>query len=132
MATELSVFNMCKLSEEGAELNIIAPNGEKTEWVITLRGADSKEFRTAQQAVRKRFLNKTSKLDSEELDRMSNMSLAACVITWSGVNMNGEEFKPTKENIEIVLNEPAWLWAKEQIDRFVVDRANFIRDSGKN
>jgi hypothetical protein len=124
---ELTTANMATISDEGAELTIRDPLRALTDWVITCRGKDSDAYRKRMEAGRKRLSNKKGTPDYDQISATATDSLAACVIGWRGITVNGAEWPCTPENIREVLTNPEYAWVAEQIDEFIADRANFYK-----
>lgn len=119
-------FYTAPAHEEGAEVQLTSPiTGEKTDCYITVAGVDSKRFRTAQRKQKRAVLKAMQ--DGDDLESMPEYGLlASCVISWRGFNDDdGAEWKFSKKNVTALFeNSPL---VAEQVDRFISDRANFIK-----
>lgn len=96
---------------------------------IQLLGKDSDEYRRAQRAATQRRLKSRSKksmIDAETLEREAVEVLIVCTKDWEGVGDAGEDLPCTPENIRRVYS--TYLWLREQVDEFVEDRGNFMKD----
>lgn len=115
--------------EEGAEVEIINPEtGEQTGFFITVMGADSLEFQKAQKKLRNQAIRAYA--DKKEIDEADEIKaeiehLANITMDWRGIETNGEPKPFTKEGcIELYTKSPG---VRNQVDRFVSDRANFTK-----
>lgn len=103
--------------EEGAPMRIL------------LLGKDSDDYRKAQRAATQRRLKSRSKrsmIDAETLEREAVEVLIVCTKDWEGVGDAGEDLSCTPENVRRVYS--SYLWLREQVDEFVEDRGNFMKD----
>lgn len=95
--------------------------------VFTLAGADSVAFRNAQRAISNARIGRTKgeKITAEQLDADGISVIAACVMGWSGnFTIGGERPEYAKDKARALVEQHAWL--REQVDRFVAQRANFL------
>jgi len=129
---DLSKLGTSKKAETGAELVLRHPvTDEKTDISLSLVGSDSSRYRKASHAVQNRSLSRGKfKVTAEKLESNGIEILATCVIGWSNVE-DADLFKKknpecNKENVVKFFKKH--VWAKEQADAFVVDRANFLEN----
>ena len=126
MTFDLAKLDTAKVAEEGAELRVAHPTtGEDLGITITLIGTDSKTFRDiskirATMALKK----KTREIDLDQNEQDSIELLARCTKGWSGITENGKDIPFNHENAVQLYTK--YLWLREQIDRFMADRANFL------
>ena len=126
MTFDLAKLDTAKVAEEGAELRVAHPTtGEDLGIVITLIGTDSKTFRDiskirATMALKK----KTREIDLNQNEQDSIELLARCTKGWSGITENGKDIPFSHENAVELYTK--YLWLREQIDRFMADRSNFL------
>ena len=126
MTFDLAKLDTAKVAEEGAELRVAHPTtGEDLGIVITLIGTDSKTFRDiskirATMALKK----KTREIDLDQNEQDSIELLARCTKGWSGITENGKDIPFNHENAVQLYTK--YLWLREQIDRFMADRSNFL------
>jgi hypothetical protein len=134
---DLSTLDTTKAAEDGATLEVRHPatgeiltqdNGEPI--TITLAGTDSDRFRKAQRANNTRRLRNPRQLDGDDIERDGLNSLVLCTLAWSGIALDGQELDCTPANVRQVYQRLPWL--REQADRFVSDRANFLKGSSLN
>lgn len=97
---------------------------------ITLASMDSDKFRKAKNAIINRRLRDQSgqpmtaeKIEDETLD-----GLAAVTVAWAGVMFEGRTLDCTPDNVKSLYRRLPWL--REQVDRFVGVRGNFMKPSG--
>mgnify|MGYP001048739964 CR=1 FL=1 len=102
--------------EKGAEIRIVSPlDGKETDFYISVRGIDSKQYRSAVKEFHRKMLNKDE--DAEVY------LLVAITKGWRGLKDGKLEVEFTEDKAkDLYSNSPA---IAAQIDRFVVDRKNF-------
>jgi hypothetical protein len=95
--------------------------------IFKLAGADSVAFRNASRNIaNKRMTRKKGELLSVESVDADNIGLLSeCVMGWSGnFNLGGQVPEYSKDKAFELINSHVWI--REQIDRFVGSRANFL------
>ena len=126
MSFDLAKLDTAKVAEEGAELRVAHPTtGEDLGITITLIGTDSKTFRDISKSRATASLKKKTReidLDQNESDAVE--LLAKCTKGWSGITENGKEVAFSYDNAVRIYTK--YLWLREQIDRFMADRSNFL------
>lgn len=126
MTFDLATLDTAKVAEEGAELHVAHPTtGEDLGIKITLIGTDSKTFRDISKSRATASLKKKSReIDLDQNEAESVELLAKCTKGWSGITEGGVEVKFSYENAVKLYTK--YLWLREQIDRFMADRSNFL------
>ena len=126
MTFDLAKLDTAKVAEEGAELRVAHPTtGEDLGITITLIGTDSKTFRDISKSRATASLKKKTReidLDQNESDAVD--LLAKCTKGWAGITENGKEVAFSYDNAVQLYTK--YLWLREQIDRFMADRSNFL------
>lgn len=126
MTFDLAKLDTAKVAEEGAELRVAHPTtGEDLGITITLIGTDSKTFRDISKSRATASLKKKTReidLDQNESDAVE--LLAKCTKGWTGITENGKEIVFSHDNAVQLYTK--YLWLREQIDRFMADRSNFL------
>ena len=126
MTFDLAKLDTAKVAEEGAELFVAHPTtGEDLGITITLIGTDSKTFRDISKSRATASLKKKTReidLDQNESDAVE--LLAKCTKGWTGITENGKEVAFSFDNAVQLYTK--YLWLREQIDRFMADRSNFL------
>lgn len=127
---DLAKLDTTNLAEKGSTLELRHPvTMEKLGATILLAGADSHIYRNAQQKIAERRLANGVKSNVSKLDGMQAEGielLATCTLGWENVVLEGENLAYTKEAaVELYTR---FIWIKEQVDRFIHDRANYLRD----
>lgn len=126
MSFDLAKLDTAKVAEEGVELHVAHPTtGEDLGIVITLIGTDSKTFRDISKSRATASLKKKTReidLDQNESDAVE--LLAKCTKGWTGITENGKEVAFSYDNAVQLYTK--YLWLREQIDRFMADRSNFL------
>lgn len=103
-------------------------NDEGEAMTITLVGIDSSEWRQAQRKLTNRRLSlarkgQQSALDADALEEEGIDTLVACTKGWAGIQLDGEPLPFSAENARKLYTR--FVWIREQVDRFVGNRANF-------
>lgn len=126
MTFDLAKLDTSKVAEEGAELRVAHPTtGEDLGITITLIGTDSKTFRDISKIRATMALKKKSReIDLDQNEQDSIELLARCTKGWSGITENGKDIPFNHENAVELYTK--YLWLREQIDRFMADRSNFL------
>lgn len=126
MTFDLAKLDTSKTAEEGAELHVAHPaTGEDLGIKISLIGMDSKTFRDISKSRATASLKKKSRdIDLYQGEAESIDLLAKCTKGWEGITEDGIEVKFSYENAVKLYTK--YLWLKEQVDRFIVDRSNFL------
>ena len=126
MTFDLAKLDTAKVAEEGAELRVAHPTtGEDLGITITLIGTDSKTFRDISKSRATASLKKKTReidLDQNESDAVE--LLAKCTKGWTGITENGKEVSFSYDNAVQLYTK--YIWLREQIDRFMADRSNFL------
>ena len=65
-------------------------------------------------------------IDAESLEREAVEVLIVCTKDWKGIGEAGADLPCTPENVRRVYS--TYLWLREQVDEFVEDRGNFMKD----
>ena len=126
MTFDLATLDTAKVAEEGVELRVVHPTTSEDLGIsITLIGTDSKTFRDISKSRATASLKKKTReidLDQNESDAVD--LLAKCTKGWSGITENGKEVAFSYDNAVQLYTK--YLWLREQIDRFMADRSNFL------
>jgi hypothetical protein len=134
---DLSTLETTSVAEQGAAMEVQHPvtgavltDTSGAALTITLAGQDSERFRKAERRItNKRLASQAAgrriALTSEGLETDAIERLVACTITWSGITLDGEAKDCTPENAREAYKRLPWL--REQVERFVEDRANFLK-----
>ena len=121
---KLSSLYTTDLHADGAELEILDGEDKPTGLFITVMGVDSQVFRDHAKKQQKAYIESLrSKKDFDDED-MSIDGMVAATIGWSGTS---EEFSPELCR-ELYTKAP---YVKDQVDRFIADRANFTKAKPK-
>tara|TARA_B110000967_G_C18696024_1_gene465416 strand:- start:60 stop:410 length:351 start_codon:yes stop_codon:yes gene_type:complete len=103
--------------EEGAEIRILSPLDEQTDFYIIVKGIDSKSYREAVRAYHRKLINKE---DGGEIEL-----LVAITKSWRGLEDKGKTVKFTPKNAQdLYVKAPN---IASQVDTFVAERRNFIK-----
>ena len=100
--------------------------------LILLVGMDSQQWRDEQrkQSI-KRIKRTVGDVDeAAELEQVGQNAidlLVACTLDWSGIAWEGKDLEFSADNARMLYTELAWL--RDQVDRFIGQRANFISAS---
>lgn len=132
---DLATLDITKAANEGATMEVLHPTegtvlkdeaGKPI--TITLIGQDSEKVKKRQRVeMNKRLKNgRRQTMTAEELEEQGLQLLAFCTLSWSGIKLDGQDLDCNAANAVIVYQRLPWL--KEQVDAFVGDRANFLKD----
>lgn len=128
---DLLQLDSVSVANEGSELTVLHPaTQEETDIKIILRGADSDEYRSntrrrVEQMQRNAKLKNQPDMDVKDLEDKHIELLAGLTLSWTGVQKGEEDVPCTPENVKDIYTN--WPWIKEQVNKFVEDRANFIK-----
>lgn len=104
--------------ESGAEMQVKDENGNDLDMFITVAGLDSKVFRAALVAVKRKFIEENAADADAE-------TLAEATLGWRGFMSDGKELEFSKEKIkDLYINAP---YIKTQVNFFIGNRANFTK-----
>ncbi len=104
---------------------------------ITLLGKDSNIFVKHERDARSRNvenMTESAKWSAAEQENAVSESFAACTVTWSGIPQgwldNTDDETPAVCNYENALklyNNLGLRWVRDQVDKFIGTRANFLK-----
>ena len=119
MALNLSVLNVSEVSESGIDIELVHPaTGEGLDAWVRVRGKDS---RTVQNHARKvvndmqkrekiaRGKNKDADMSIEELEMLAVERAVIRIISWRGIEEDGQPVPFTVENATRVLKDNPWI-----------------------
>ena len=135
MALNLSVLNVSEVSESGIDIELVHPaTGEGLDAWVRVRGKDS---RTVQNHARKvvndmqkrekiaRGKNKDADMSIEELEMLAVERAVIRIISWRGIEEDGQPVPFTVENATRVLKDNPWI--REQVLENSDDLTEFFR-----
>jgi len=114
-------------SVDHAERPILHPvTGEETGAFITLASPDHPARKQAIADVSRRLREAGEGQDAELLEEMNTEAIAASVLGWRGIKMDGQElqFSPAAAREQLARKEMRWL--RSQIADQLARRENFI------
>ena len=109
---DFSKNNFSKSSEAGYTFKVKTAWGEDTDFLITVRGEQSKTVRDASKTqynedeMKKRAAKQRGTEYNPSLDELEDSLIEACtvrIISWTGIGSAGVELPFTKENASLVL-----------------------------
>lgn len=121
-------------ANNGSELVLIDPyTDEEIDIKIKLLGADSDIYQDAsRKALQKLSRKKGSKISQDNVDeaiRATCSIYAKVTVEWSNLEMDGKPFACNYENaFEVYLK---FKWIREQVQKFIEERSNFMPSSRK-
>lgn len=135
MALNLSVLNVSEVSESGIDIELVHPaTGEGLDAWVRVRGKDS---RTVQNHARKvvndmqkrekiaKGKNKDADLSIEELEMLAVERAVVRIISWRGIEEEGQPVPFTVENATRILKDNPWI--REQVLENSDDLTGFFR-----
>ena len=125
---DLAKLDIVSPANEGVWMELEHPvTGEPLGVKIKLAGTDSdyykKELRRQQN---KRLKKGIRNINAEELEAEAVELLVACTLDWEGVELEGQALECNPENVRKIYKKFPWI--KEQVDAFINNRANFIKN----
>ena len=135
MALNLSVLNVSEVSESGIDVELVHPaTGEGLDAWVRVRGKDS---RTVQNHARKvvndmqkrekiaKGKNKDADMSIEELEMLAVERAVIRIISWRGIEEDGQPVPFTVENATRILKDNPWI--REQVLENSDDLTGFFR-----
>lgn len=136
MSFDISKFDTRNKSEAGVEMKIFSPvtgkpftDSDGKEITITLRGRNSRQYKDAQRVVVERRIERQARgVNSTPADLQQDDAdiLAACTVTWTFTEMDGQPFPPTPENATQFWHSERFPWIVDQASRFIANDGNFL------
>ena len=132
---DLAKLDLTDHANNGAVMDVLHPisgellkDSDNNNVTITLLGSDSTQMRNAMSNRAKQQLaskkpNQITTID--EAEQASAELLASVVVSWSGLEENGQPIECINRNVVATLKKYSWL--RLQIDQFVSDRSNFFK-----
>ena len=135
MALNLSVLNVSEVSESGIDIELVHPaTGEGLDAWVRVRGKDS---RTVQNHARKvvndmqkrekiaKGKNKDADMSIEELEMLAVERAVIRIISWRGIEEDGQPVPFTVENATRILKDNPWI--RDQVLENSDDLTGFFR-----
>lgn len=127
--TDLSTFaDLTKTQDDGVDVEILHPaTAEPIGMVIRVAGPDSARQKKARTAVNNARLqmSRNKRLTAAELEADGLKIVVASIISWSGVEENGQTVELTTESATDILTRYPFIL--EQINAVVGDRVHFTK-----
>lgn len=139
--TDLEALDTLELGEQGVDMPVRRPdtlepvfNDDGTPMTITVASADSDKFQKASRNARNRRNQVAGRRGgngmprAEEIDNDSIDLLTAVVIRWN-ITFGGRKPECTPASVRnLYLKRP---WIMRQVDAFIADDANFMKNSAR-
>lgn len=119
MALDLAITNIAAQAESGYEFELLHPaTGEGTGGFLTIRGEKSKIVQNHARKVVNEMLkrekvargkNKDVDLSIEELESLAIDRAIVRIISWRGIQEDGQDVPFTRENAERILKDHPWI-----------------------
>ena len=133
---DLANLDVKAAADEGATLHLehpttgellFADDEKKKPMTIKLVGTDSQIYNDILQRRARKQVNKRrpDKIDVAEARRKGTELLARCTLSWNNILNGGKNTKHSYEAAVKLYEEFPWI--REQVDRFVGDRSNFLQ-----
>lgn len=120
-------------SVDNAEVPILHPvTGEKTGAFVTLASPDHPARKQAIAAASRRLREAGDKQDADLLDELTEASIAASVLGWRGIRMEGVDMEHSPQAALDLLKRPEMKWLRDQIGEQLARKANFIETSAQD
>jgi len=125
----ISQFHTRQSANEGIELPLYNAEGEKTEYALQIRGADSDAFKRAQAKSRRTAVGFATIDDEDELfDKVEEeriKMLSSLVISWNLKDDDGKDYPCTEENVIELFREAPQI--ADQVDKLSAKRSLFLK-----
>lgn len=126
---DLSQFDgLAKAQDEGIDVEIFHPKtGEKTGITIKVAGPESeRQKRFRRMLMNDRLVkNRNRRVTVTEIEEDALRLSAASIISWDGIELNGQKLDYTTANAEKILGDYPFI--RDQVDAVVNDRTVFIK-----
>lgn len=110
--------------EAGAEMQVKDENGKLLDLFITLVGVDSKAWRIAEIEMKRQLLAGFDPVEA------TADAMGKCTIGWRGFQSEGDDLEFSRESVtNLYLSAP---YIGKQADKFLSDRANFMKGKVEN
>lgn len=116
--------------EQTAEMVVKHPvDKTDTDIVIVLYGKESKKYRDVfmAQAKKVKDLNPSDKDYQEKIEALSLETFIQCTKDWRNIEIDGQVFECTSENVVKLYTDERFVWIHNQIAAFMEKRANFMK-----
>ena len=126
---DLASLDVISAAEKGAVMHLTHPvTGVELGSSMRLAGVDSEIYQKAQRATVNKRVNKrrSLQLTQEELEEENYTHLARITLGWDNIVLEGEQLLFSFENARMLYRRFPWI--REQVDRFVHDRGNYLQD----
>jgi hypothetical protein len=133
---DISKLNVKASAEQGATLQLRNPfsgeelfNDDKSPMTISLLGRDSEPYRRTSRATANKNLKAGRAAPKVEKFEQDGVELLAAVTTGWNIQFGNEmlEFSPAK--VRDLYADPEYRWVYEQVDEFVAERSNFLKNA---
>lgn len=117
------------LKPKTRELTIVLPTGEPTDIVLTVVGADSKQFRETSLKWATKYFDGDKKTNPADILHSRCEQAAACIVGWKGLEEDGVPIPYSPEKALELMMMAELHFVVDQIEQFITERANFFRRS---
>ena len=114
--------------QDEATINIDMPDGSPSGITIALCSSETEQYQKAAKKLRNARLKMSRDGEETEMDsieRQSAQFIADCIVSWEGLEKDGEPFPCTAKNAFELFSKHRWL--KEKVDRELANTANFMQ-----
>ena len=132
---DLDKLDTTEAAEAGVWMPVLHPGNNtplmdgETPCQILVVGTDSSRFRKAQRAAADRRIRggrfRFASAEEQEADTLELLS--SCTLDWQAIDMDGAPFPYSKANAKTLYARFGWI--RDQVDRYIGDRANFLPPS---
>jgi hypothetical protein len=125
---DLKKYDTITACDSGAEMELKDPiTGDGLDAFITLAGVDSAAFRKAQDdCASARIRNQVNTISIKDIRKENIYSLASCTLAWRGIEEGGTPIPFSKQAVIDLYTRYPWVF--EQVNAFIGNRANYLRD----
>lgn len=132
------------LPQDEATIEMIAPGGKQTGWMVTLAGPSHPKRLAANDAAARKALRISKEIDQaqingkkykvddrspEEVRRENVEGVVSRIVTWTPVRIGGETYEFSDKRATDLLTRPDMAWAFGQIAEAQADESRFTKTS---
>ncbi|MDT8372014.1 MAG: hypothetical protein RQ783_08505 [Gammaproteobacteria bacterium] len=123
---DINELYTAQIHEDGMDVQLVDPKGEKIDAFIKMVGPDSKTYKNVFKWVDKGGILMRSGSSDFDMDDYSDAKVYAKLAkSWSGLESNGKPVEFNQKNVEALFENAPYLLTV--IKKTITDRVNFIK-----
>jgi hypothetical protein len=124
---DINQLNTKEAHDEGAEMRVIGPDGKMTDVYIKLVGVDSAKWRKIKSRLERKTMMATLDDDDSDDEENSLNAITDATLDWRGLTKDSNSLPFSKVAAKnLYISAP---YIRDQADRFIAKRINFIETS---